>query len=284
MRSDNDETVTVICTTYNTPHFLELVLASFAKQTDLSFEIIIADDGSTDETKNLITKTAATFPVPISHIWQEDNGFQKSVILNKAINAAKPGLLVFIDGDCIVAPDFIEDHVSLYREQKKGYVLMGRKAVELNHELTESLNVSNYEERLFGLLPLGLFYSYLRGKTEKFFRRYSIKNRYLRKLLKADNVTDLLGANFSSPKDVIVSVNGFNEDVARGQDGDIFVRIRNSGYKLIGMKYYAGMYHLYHDDRGDLTERNRRQEEKLKDREYKWAKKGLEKSAERSDS
>jgi glycosyltransferase involved in cell wall biosynthesis len=277
MISGKDETVTVICTTYNTPHFLALVLDSLSRQTYKPFEIIVADDGSTEDTKRVIDKAKSDLPVSLSHVWQVDSGFRKSSILNKAIKAAKPGLLIFIDGDCIVAPDFIQDHVDVYRKQRKDYLLMGRKAVELNREMTESLTTNNYQGKLFGLLPLELFRSYIGGKTEKFFRRYSIKNRLLRKLLKADNVQDLLGANFSLPKDVIVSVNGFNEDVERGQDGDIFVRIRNSGYTLVGMKYYAGMYHLYHDDRGDLTERNRIQEEKLKDTSYKWAANGLEK-------
>ena len=101
--------LSVIITTYNEPNWLELCLESYSRQTNRNFEIIIADDGSSCETKDVIN----CFPNIISeHIWQPDNGFQKTKILNKAIIASKSNYLLFTDGDCIAPKDLIETHLN----------------------------------------------------------------------------------------------------------------------------------------------------------------------------
>ena len=58
-------------------------------KSDTKFDIVIADDGSTHETRELIDSLKPTFPVPITHLWHEDNGFRKSKILNLAIEKDK---------------------------------------------------------------------------------------------------------------------------------------------------------------------------------------------------
>jgi glycosyltransferase involved in cell wall biosynthesis len=114
--------VTVIFTTYNSPEWLEKVLWGFQFQTHSAFEIIIADDGSTEETKQLIDTMRTITGMDIRHIWQQDKGFRKSRILNKAIVAAKNEYIVFTDGDCIARKDFLAVHIS---EAEKGYYLSG---------------------------------------------------------------------------------------------------------------------------------------------------------------
>src|SRR5690554_261503 len=86
--------VSVIFTTYNSPDWLEKVLFGFFQQTHKEFEVVIADDGSRSETRELIERLKNSSPVPIQHIWQEDDGFQKCRILNKAILAAKGDYLI----------------------------------------------------------------------------------------------------------------------------------------------------------------------------------------------
>ena len=79
--------ISVIITTYNSENWLKKVLLGYLYQTEKDIEIIIADDGSTQKTKTLIDSFQGKFKHPIVHVWQEDNGFQKSQILNKAILA-----------------------------------------------------------------------------------------------------------------------------------------------------------------------------------------------------
>ena len=75
----------VIISTYNRPKALNICLESIRNQSKLPDEIVIADDGSTQETTDLIKKISESFPVPIKHVWHPDEGFQRNKILNKAI-------------------------------------------------------------------------------------------------------------------------------------------------------------------------------------------------------
>jgi glycosyltransferase involved in cell wall biosynthesis len=112
----------VIISTYNNPKWLQKVLWSFNQQTFTDFEVVIADDGSNDETKLLIEAMKAKMNYPIQHIWHEDNGFQKTIILNKATVASKSHYLVYTDGDCIARADFLQVHND---RREEGYFLSG---------------------------------------------------------------------------------------------------------------------------------------------------------------
>ena len=114
--------ISVIISTYNKPHFLEKVLTGYCFQTFNDFEIIIADDGSSNETKEMITKFEQLIPQKIYHVWHEDNGFRKCKILNTAIMKSSNDYLVFSDGDCIPDSHFLETHSRL---AQKGYFLSG---------------------------------------------------------------------------------------------------------------------------------------------------------------
>ena len=127
--------ISVLLATYNWPQALKLCLESLSTQTELDFEIIIADDGSTQATKDLIEETRKFFPAKITHLWQEDQGFRKTRILNQAIEASVGEYLVFLDGDCVVQPDFIAQHRML--AQAKHLVTGSR--VLLNDELSKQL-------------------------------------------------------------------------------------------------------------------------------------------------
>ena len=109
-------TISIILTTYNSETWLEKVLWGYTMQSYIDFELIIADDGSTNETKNLIEKFQTKFKNPIIHVWQKDEGFQKTKILNKAIIKATCEYILFSDGDCIPRNDFVATHL---KNQKK---------------------------------------------------------------------------------------------------------------------------------------------------------------------
>src|SRR5690554_3276287 len=101
----------VVITTYNSPLWLGKVLTGYECQSFKSFRVIIADDGSTDETKELIDTFKARGILTIDHVWHEDDGFRKCQILNKAISETECDYLIFTDGDCIPEPDFINGFV-----------------------------------------------------------------------------------------------------------------------------------------------------------------------------
>ena len=93
---------TLLITTYNRPDALELCLMSILRQTHLPDEVLIADDGSTADTKELIDTYRTKFPIPVIHIWHEDKGFRRTVILNRAFLVAKGNYIIQVDGDLIL--------------------------------------------------------------------------------------------------------------------------------------------------------------------------------------
>jgi glycosyltransferase involved in cell wall biosynthesis len=114
--------VSVIISTYNSPEWLEKVLWGYECQTYKNFEVVIADDGSGEPTRSLIKKYINESSLQIIHVWHEDRGFQKSQILNKAIEASTTEYLIFSDGDCIPRKDFVEVHIN---HLEKEYFLSG---------------------------------------------------------------------------------------------------------------------------------------------------------------
>src|SRR5690606_30275495 len=110
----------VIFTTYNQPDWLEKVLFGFAAQDRADFEVLVADDGSDDRTRQCLLALQPLLPMPVRHLWQPDDGFRKCEALNMAIAAARSDYLVFTDGDCIPRADFVSTHL---RERAPGRFL-----------------------------------------------------------------------------------------------------------------------------------------------------------------
>ena len=105
----------VIVSTYNRPEYLELVLDGYAAQTNRDFEVVVADDGSAPATADTIHRIRKDTGLRITHVWHEDSGFRKSLIVNRAIVAAGGEYLLFTDGDCIPRRDLVEVHRRLAR-------------------------------------------------------------------------------------------------------------------------------------------------------------------------
>lgn len=110
-----DQRVSLVITTYNNPPFLELVLKSVCQQRTWPGEVIIADDGSTDDTRRLIDRYREVFPVPLIHSWIPDKGFRVAKARNEAIARARGSYILLIDGDMVLTPHFVADHIRLMR-------------------------------------------------------------------------------------------------------------------------------------------------------------------------
>ena len=105
--------VSVIFSTFQQPEWLRKALCGFASQTQTDFEIVVADDGSGEETAQVIRSARKRAGLRIEHIWQADSGFRKCRVLNKAIVRARGDYLIFTDGDCIPHPEFVARHLEL---------------------------------------------------------------------------------------------------------------------------------------------------------------------------
>ena len=128
----------IIVSTYNKEEFLYLCLKSLLFQTNMNFEVIVADDGSGPQTKAIVEYFKDN-GLNILHVWHEDLGFRKTEILNKAIKKSNGEYIVFLDGDCFVQPHFIQKHLDL-REQN---VLITGSRILLNHKITKKIIKQN---------------------------------------------------------------------------------------------------------------------------------------------
>lgn len=231
----------VIFSTYNATAWLEKVVVGFSVQTCTDFEIIIADDGSKDETRQLIERLKSEMPIPIKHVWQEDNGFQKTKILNKAILSAETDYLIFTDGDCIPRKDFVETHLK-YREE--GFFLSGGY-FKLPMDISELISKDDIvNQQCFDLTWLKS-----KGLTT------SIKNFKLSANPFWANLLNILtpttpswnGHNASGWKKDLLEINGFNQEMQYGgEDRELGERLINLGLKTKQIRYSAICVHLDH--------------------------------------
>lgn len=115
-------TISVIVGTYNSEEWLGKILYGFNQQSFRDFEVVIADDGSGPKTNELIQQMSSEVFFRIIHVWQEDDGFQKLRISNKAVRACNADYIIRTDGDCIPRKDLVAVH---HINSAPGYFISG---------------------------------------------------------------------------------------------------------------------------------------------------------------
>lgn len=225
----------LVSPTYNWPEALELLLLSVKNQSYLPNEVIIADDGSRKDTEDLIKKFQKEFPVPLHHVWHEDNKNRKPAIMNKAIASSKYEYIIEIDGDIIIHKDFIKDHLSM---AKKNTFLYGSR---VNIQKKHLHYLFDKKQISFSFLSKGIK---KRGRT--------IRIPFLSNLYKEENTrsSKLRGCNMSFWKSDFIAVNGFNESLVGWgiDDSEMIQRLLNVGVKGKRLKFRGIVYHIYHNE------------------------------------
>ena len=231
----------VLITTFNSEEWLKKVLVGYSLQTAQDFEVVIADDGSTDKTKQVIASFQGKFKFPIVHVWQEDNGFQKCKILNKAILKTNSDYLLFTDGDCIPRKDFVAQHLK-YKE--KGYFLSGgyfKLPMETSIKITEETIQNQNCFSISWLIHNGVKVSFKLSKLIK-SGIFALMMDWLTPTKKTFN-----GHNTSCFKADLLAVNGFNEIMQYGGlDREVGERLFNYGVLAKQIRYSAVCVHLDH--------------------------------------
>lgn len=238
----------VILSTYNSVEWLEKVLWGFSVQTTTDFEIVIADDGSGNETKEKIVALKKYIKIPIIHVWQENNGFQKTKILNKAILASQSDYLIFTDGDCIPRNDFVATHLQ-FREE--GYFLSGGY-----FKLPMNISKLIAQNDILNQNCFDINWLKLKGLEHNIKNLKLSKCHFLTKILNFLTPTKPTwnGHNASGWKSDLLAVDGFNEEMKYGgEDRELGERLFNNGLKSKQIRYFAICIHLDHE-RGYISE------------------------------
>jgi glycosyltransferase involved in cell wall biosynthesis len=244
------EPISLIVSTYNRPDALGAVLRSLARQTDRNFEIVIADDGSGPQTREVINGWVSRIGVPLRHVWQEDRGFRLAEIRNRAIAASAGRCLIFLDGDCIARPDFVAAHRKL---AEPGYFVGGNRVL-LSQALTEDILARNLEPEGWGLGAWAM--KRARGDINRLLPLLSLPLGLLRKRL-ANEWEGVRGGNFAFFRTDLERVDGFETSfVGWGlEDSDIVIRMIRAGMKRKDGRFATGVLHLWHKeaDRSQLA-------------------------------
>ncbi len=231
----------LIITTYNQKERLAMVLDSVRDLEVLPSEVIIADDGSTQDTAECIKAYQADFPCTLRHIWHEDNGFRLSAIRNRAICEAKGEYIIIIDGDMILESHFVADHL---RFAKKGTFVQGSRVIlekQISEQILESkeykkaFESTHFKSRRIFLLAKLIY------KSSKLTQSFFAKN---------DFIKGIRGCNMGFYKADCEAINGFNEEfIGWGREDSEFVaRFLFGGGEFRRLKFGAIAYHIYHDE------------------------------------
>jgi len=225
----------LVITTYNSPEALLLVLKSTQLQSHLPSEVIIADDGSNEDTKKAIDEFKKTSSLCLIHSWQEDKGFRAAQSRNKAIAKSTSDYIILIDGDMILHRDFIKDHID---HAEDGFFVQGSRVL-----LTQSKTkkVLQQQKINFNFFNFGL-------KN----RKNMINSKILSYLFSKKN-NSLLGiksCNMAFYKNDFININGFN-NLFQGwgrEDSEFVIRLMNNNIKRKTIRFNIIQFHLWHNE------------------------------------
>ncbi|MEK0431614.1 MAG: hypothetical protein RL139_1418 [Gemmatimonadota bacterium] len=233
--------LSVIVTTYNSPEWLEKVLWGFEAQTHRDFEVLVADDGSDDRTRDRIEALRPRLTYPVRHLWHPKQGFRKCTILNAAIAAAAHPYCVFTDGDCIPRVDFLAVHASAARP---GRFLSGGY-LKLPMETSERIGRDDI------LAGHATDARWLRTHGTPWTRRLQRLAWGPRMAALLDRLTPtgatFNGHNASVWRDDLIRVNGFDERLEwGGLDRELGERLEHAGVRGHQIRHRAVVVHLDH--------------------------------------
>jgi cellulose synthase/poly-beta-1,6-N-acetylglucosamine synthase-like glycosyltransferase len=236
--------LSLIIAVYNKPQILRYILAACSRQSFPHFEVLIADDGSGPEVRTAVEEAQPMYPFPIVHLWHEDRGWRKNIMLNNAIRASTSDYLVFTDGDCIPSKHFLRDH---WNERQPLRILMGRR-VEMSQRWSELLTLEAVRSGAFERMGRREWMDGLAGRSLRVEDGIRIPPRFLRAGL-LRNVRGMLGSNFSIAKEHLWAINGFDElydGPGCGEDSDLQYRLSLIGIRGKSLRNLAIQYHVFH--------------------------------------
>lgn len=259
--------ISLIISTYNRPDALDLVLQSLENQDDKNFEVVIADDGSNEDTRSLIERFKSKKNLDITHAWHEDLGFRLAAVRNLAVTKSIGDYFIFLDGDCIVQPDFISRHRSLI---EPNYMVTGGRIL-LNETLTKTLiklgkwNFSDFKKNVFKYR--------LKRQINKFLSLYlKFGNSSLRNYSEF-KWRRIKGCNLGCWKNDFHSIGGFDETMTGWghEDADFVFRLSEIGVMRKSGSWATEVFHLFHPSVS--KEKAKSNEEKVRQRILEKSKK-----------
>ncbi len=255
------KSLAVIITTYNRPDALSAVLTGYLAQRDRNFEMIVADDGSTSETAQIIADIQADADFKITHIWQEDQGFRAATIRNRALARTSADYIIFSDGDCIPLPHFVAQHRRL---AETGWFLAGNRIL-MSEALTRSVLVDRVSVRTWTAFQW--LSAAMTKQINRFIPLLPLPVASPLRKIPAKRWEGVMTCNLSAWRSDLMKINGFDETYSGWglEDSDLVIRLLHAGVYHKSARFAAPVLHLWHreNDRGGLVENRRRLDDLL---------------------
>lgn len=248
----------VIVTTYNRPDALEAVLEGYREQDVGNFELIVADDGSTDETRTLVEGYARRAPFPVRHVWQEDRGFRAGAARNRALARTEAAYVVFSDGDCVPPRFFVRRHDAL---AERGRFVAGNRIL-LSESFTRTVLAQKIPIHRWPAARWLL--AWLRRDVNRALPLLRLPDGAFRNTA-PQRWEGVKTCNLAAWRADLTRVNGFDERYSGWglEDSDLVVRLLHAGVRHKSARFAAPVFHLWHreNDRNRLPENQARLDE-----------------------
>jgi glycosyltransferase involved in cell wall biosynthesis len=246
--------VAVILTTYNRPDALEAAVEGYFAQRRVDFELLIADDGSKEDTGALVQALIRRAPMPMRHIWQEDLGFRPGAARNRAAAATQADYIIFSDGDCVPPADFVQRHVDL---AEAGYFVAGNRVL-LSESYTRAVLARHEPIHAWGASRW--LAAWLRRDVNRALPLLRLPDGDFRRTA-PQRWEGVKTCNLGVWRSDLARVNGFDEHYAGWglEDSDLVIRLLHAGVRHKSGRFATPVFHLWHreNDRSRLPENQR---------------------------
>ena len=241
--------IAIVVATYKRPDALRALLEGYRHQDSGDFEVIVADDGSGPDVREVVDACARQASFPLTHLWHEDRGFRATVMRNRGLAATTADYVIYTDGDCIPPTDFVRRHRTLAEE---GWFLSGNRIL-LSEAFTARVLQDNIPVHRWGFRQW--LQASLRGDVNRFAPMIRLPDGPWRKH-SAFGWRGVKTCNFSAWRRDLIAVNGFDESYAGRwglEDSDLVIRLLHAGIRHKSARFAAPVFHLWHreaDKRG----------------------------------
>jgi glycosyltransferase involved in cell wall biosynthesis len=236
--------ISAVVATYNRADYLRISLACLSAQDYAGdWQIIVADDGSTDRTAEVVSQARANSSgLEIQHCWHEHRDYRRAFILNEGSRRAGGDLLLFLDSDCIPAPNLLATYAAHFTPDS--FYLGG--VYYLIQHLSEAMlqNRQSFSQQVFWAAA-AQSRNLKKGSTKRNFKRYWKSKFYIALNFRKPKIW---GGNCAVNREVFETINGYDENYAgyNKSDSDLRNRLVKGSYRVVPLQTRARTYHLYH--------------------------------------